>query len=81
MSSGLGYGASAGVVPGVSVSISKHIYQEHLRNLATIQGAQRNRLMMARVEGAFQGHMYLVAPDEETRRAGVALADGVLGVS
>ena len=69
-----GMAGSMGIAPMVSLSLAKKLYDEHKRAVATTLTTQRNRMMTARQEGAFQGFCYLVTPDPLTKEQCVAAA-------
>ena len=69
-----GWGGSMGIAPMMSVSYQKKLFDEVARNLAGILSTQRNRFTLARQEGAWQTHMYLLAPDEVTKEVGASSA-------
>ena len=63
-----------GIAPMVSVSKTKPIYDEQKRVLAGMLQTQQNRLILARQEALFQGHCFLLAPDQEVKMLGVGAA-------
>ena len=72
LGSSWGMAGSMGIAPMLSLSLSKTIYDEYKRVLATTLTTQRNRMMTARQEGLFQEFAYLLTPDRTTKEAGVA---------
>ena len=72
LGSSWGMAGSMGIAPMLSLSLSKTIFDEYKRVLATTLTTQRNRMMTARQEGLFQEYAYLLTPDRTTKEAGVA---------
>lgn len=69
-----GTSSSMGLGPSISYSKSAQWYDENKANLVQILEEQRNRLMTALRQGAFYVDVYILTPDEKTKKAAGVLA-------
>lgn len=74
LSSAWGWSGSLGIAPVISTTMSKVEYDEQKRVLSQIYATNQSRMVLARQEGAVEGHMYLLAPDSPTLEAGTGAA-------
>ena len=74
LSSAWGWSGAIGIAPVISTTMSKVEYDEQKRVLSQIYATNQSRMVLARQEGAVEGHMYMLAPDAITIEAGTGAA-------